>query len=59
MNPDGTKHGYMKDPKEPRKKKMFDDDDSGKEDKEKRLMPRKSDFRMRAHINPLNDTPFP
>jgi len=28
-------------------------------DKKKRLMPRKADFRMRAHINPLNDTPFP
>jgi hypothetical protein len=25
----------------------------------KRLMPKKADFRMRAHINPLSDTPFP
>jgi len=25
----------------------------------KRLMPKKADYRMRAHINPLNDTPFP
>ena len=27
--------------------------------KKKRLMPKKGDFRMRAHINPLNDTPYP
>jgi len=24
-----------------------------------RLMPKKKDYRMRAHINPLNSTPFP
>jgi tRNA (guanine-N7-)-methyltransferase len=27
--------------------------------KKKRLMPKKSHHRMRAHINPLSDTPFP
>ena len=27
--------------------------------KKKRLMPKKADFRMRAHINPLTDTPYP
>ena len=25
----------------------------------KRLLPKKADFRMRAHVNPLKDTPFP
>lgn len=25
----------------------------------KRLIPKKGDFRMRAHVNPLKDTPFP
>lgn len=27
--------------------------------KKKRLLPKKADFRMRAHVNPLKDTPFP
>jgi hypothetical protein len=27
--------------------------------KKQRLMPKKADHRMRAHINPLSDTPFP
>ena len=27
--------------------------------KEERLLPKKKDYRMRAHINPLNTTPFP
>jgi tRNA (guanine-N7-)-methyltransferase len=27
--------------------------------KEDRLIPKKKDYRMRAHINPLNTTPFP
>lgn len=25
----------------------------------KRLLPKKGNFRMRAHVNPLKDTPFP
>ncbi|EAR97720.2 tRNA (guanine-N(7))-methyltransferase (macronuclear) [Tetrahymena thermophila SB210] len=27
--------------------------------KKQRLMPKRGEYRMRAHINPLNDTPFP
>ena len=34
-------------------------DHEPKKEKKARLMPRKGDYRMRAHINPLNDTPWP
>jgi len=27
--------------------------------KKQRLMPKRAEYRMRAHINPFNDTPFP
>jgi tRNA (guanine-N7-)-methyltransferase len=27
--------------------------------KVERIMPKKAEYRMRAHINPLNTTPFP
>ena len=33
--------------------------DNNLEQPQKRLMPKKGEFRMRAHINPLSDTPFP
>eukprot|EP01017_Pseudomicrothorax_dubius_P031192 TRINITY_DN3957_c0_g2_i2.p1 TRINITY_DN3957_c0_g2~~TRINITY_DN3957_c0_g2_i2.p1 ORF type:complete len:302 (+),score=81.72 TRINITY_DN3957_c0_g2_i2:51-956(+) len=47
--------GYMK-KKEYLKKRRAPEGEDGDG---KRLMPKKADFRMRAHINPLNDTPFP
>lgn len=28
-------------------------------EEKKRLLPKKGNFRMRAHVNPLKDTPFP
>ena len=37
-----------------------DNDEGGRKlVKEERLLPKKKDYRMRAHINPLNTTPFP
>jgi hypothetical protein len=35
------------------------DEGNRKQVKEERLIPKKKDYRMRAHINPLNTTPFP
>mmetsp|Transcript_56549 Transcript_56549/g.64813 ORF Transcript_56549/g.64813 Transcript_56549/m.64813 type:complete len:300 (+) Transcript_56549:45-944(+) len=31
----------------------------GASTKKRRMMPKKADYRMRAHVNPLNATPFP
>lgn len=47
--------------KRERKHSEESDNDEGqrKEVKTEALMPKKKDYRMRAHINPLNTTPFP
>ena len=51
---------------ESKKRKLSDDEleEIGKIEQEalkakKRLLPKKADFRMRAHVNVLKDTPWP
>jgi len=38
---------------------LSEEEDSHKETKLGRLIPKKADYRMRAHINPLSSTTFP